>query len=87
MAGLATTGSLAQMRERLQRARDAEHAAFVEKTQGQLQESRDRAVHSSQAKISVDVVGRGNECGTTGEPGRAEDGAKGRAEPAKSVDL
>ena len=82
MAGLPTTGSLAQMRERLQRARDAEHAAFVEKTQGLLQESRDRAVHSSQAKISVDVVGGG-----TAEPGRAEDGAKGRAEPAKSVDL
>ena len=86
MAGLPTTGSLAQMRERLQRARDAEHAAFVEKTQGQLQESRDRAVHSSQAKISVDVVGRGSE-GSTAEPARVEDGAKGRAEPAKSVDL
>ena len=74
------------MRERLQRARDAEHAAFVEKTQGRLQESRDRAVHSSQAKISVDVVGQGSEGGAA-EPGRAEDGAKGRAEPAKSVDL
>ena len=73
------------MRERLQRARDAEHAAFVEKTQGLLKESRDRAVHSSQAKISVDVVGQGSAGGT--EPARAGDGAKGRAEPAKSVDL
>ena len=56
------------MRERLQRARDAEHAAFVEKTQGQLQESMDRAVHSSQAKISVDVVGRGSEGGAACGP-------------------